>query len=263
MGAPAATPARTLSVPRLVGLAELRDRIAQTQKLTREAPAALPTAVGGLRLGGLHEWFAGTGTTGRDDRRWTPPLTLLADAAARGVALGLVRKVVWIGRACWPAPLHLAGRPGGGGVAGLLDASVYVDPPSAASRLWCAEVAARAAHPTLVIADGSGCTLTHSRRLQLGAAAGGGLCLLARPAHEMDELSVACTRWLVEPVAADAARGPRWTVALLRDKDRPVMTDRTAAAAGTVTLEWDHAQGVVRVAAALAGGPAAAGARAS
>lgn len=236
-------------------LVQLRDRLAQVHA---QAPVAgaleLVTPIARLRLGGLHELFSpGAVRAGRAAAgAWRPPLAVLVDLAVRGLRQGVLRRVVWVGRACWPAPLHLAGWPG------LIDASVFVDPPTAASGLWCAEVAARCLHPTLVLADGSGSTLTHSRRLQLAAGAGTGLCVLARPGSEEDVLSVACTRWRITP-APGLSHGPRWTATLLRDKDRPVLTDQSPA----LVVEWDDAQGLVRLPAAVAGGAAAAGAAAS
>jgi protein ImuA len=95
----------------------------------------------------------------------------------------------------------------------------------------------------VVVADGSRLTLNETRRLQLAAEAGGALGLLLRPAHEIQELSAARTRWRVGP-ALSADSDQRWTVDLLRCKGlRP-----TESGARRWAVQRSHATGDVRVA---------------
>ncbi|HYF14050.1 MAG TPA: hypothetical protein VD971_03140 [Phycisphaerales bacterium] len=212
----------------------LRDAIGAVRSVPRCASVAAP--VGTLRCGAVHEWF------GEGDRRgWSPPLVVLADTARRTAEAGGLTRIVWVGRSCWPCPLFLDR------CRSVLDNSIFLDPPDDASRLWCIDAAARCGHPTLVVGDGQRCTLAHTRRLQLAAGAGSGLCLLARPACEAKELSAAVTRWMVARAPSLSER-PRWTVTLLRDKDRPVRMDEHPV----TTVEWDDAAGGLCVPAPVA-----------
>lgn len=190
-----------------------------------------------MRLGSVHEWFGV-----RDDARgWSPPLCAFAEVARRALAGGVVARVFWIGRKLWPYGRLLDRHPD------LLQRSVLIDPPDDASRLWAMDVALRTPSPVAVIANAEGLTLPHTRRLQLAAGSGGGLCLLARPPGEHDRLSAATTRWEVTHTRSSGTR-PRWTVALLRNKDRPVLTEERPS----WTVEWHHAEGLVCLPAPLA-----------
>lgn len=130
-----------------------------------------------------------------------------------------------------PERFSLAGGP-------LFEHSLFVDPGSgyaqAGQRLWAIDTALRCPSVTAIVADGSGLPMAATRRLQLAAAAGDALVLLARPPVEVGEVSAATTRWAVtrahgtatEPgteqqidgdLPSDAAP-PRWRVELLRAK---------------------------------------------
>lgn len=214
------------------------------------------TLGGGLRLDGIHEWFAiGDGPAAR-----VPPLAVLtrlawqairaepwaasASASSAGSASSATatsthhppdsaRWVVWIGSACRPhARLLVAGLRGMHGGRRcrpdlrLLERSLAVDARTPAERLWATEQAARCPGVCAVIADAAGMDMAASRRLQL-AATGGSLVLLARPERERHLLSAASTRWLVEPHTSPDAPPevsatirpdtlPSWRLTLLR-----------------------------------------------
>ncbi len=227
-------------------LCELRERIRTAPAKATRAGVDLPptgeagTAAGGVPVlsGCVHEWFGET-PTGHSGR-WLPPMCVLADLVRRAIAQGVVARVFWIGRRLWPYPLLDQHRD-------VLGRSILIDPPDNASRLWSIDIALRTSAAVAVVADGQGLTLPHSRRLQLAAASADALCLLARPPEELDRLSAATTRWRIQQTASSTMR-PRWTLALLRHKDRPALTDERPC----WTVEWNHAQGLVCIPAALA-----------
>lgn len=98
------------------------------------------------------------------------------------------------------------------------------------ARVWSIDLLLRAGASgagVLVFACARGLSTSDTRRLQLAAGAGGGLCILARPERELRSLSAASTRWRVEPAFSPRER-PRWTVTLVRDKDRPLTDERAS-----------------------------------
>ncbi len=248
-----------------------------------------------LACGCVHEWFAETNDERGTRSVWTPALTLLIHLAWQAVdhagAVAGVRAVLWIGRACWPyghalvrretsiRPVALGGvgsptlnpgtaprpppalRPQLLSAERLLRASIFVDPPDDASRVWAIDLALRAG--AVVIADGSRLDMTASRRLQLAAEAGrSGLLLLARPGRERRQLSAAATRWLVRPAPAltqarpdHGVLNPRWTVELIRCKG--VHSSSALDHPREWTLELDRARGVVCVLPPMVDRPAA------
>lgn len=175
-----------------------------------------------LAAGGLHEWFLMLGSMA--DRRdvWYAPLTLLALWAGRKAAAP--RKVVWVGRACWPtlqilgAVLGRDGTPASGG--DLTRRCIFLDPQSDKERFWGLGQVLRCAGVGAVVADGSGMDATVSRRLQLAAEAGGVLALLARPPWEQHEPSWAMTRWVVRPLVSEMLR-PQWSIELAGGRRPP------------------------------------------
>ena len=222
-------------------LSELRERINTAPGKAVRASVELAGVT--VQLGCVHEWF-GEAPPKAHSRQWVPPLCVLADLAQRAVAQGTVASVLWIGRRVWPYPLLFDQH------REVLQRSILIDPPDNASRLWAIDLALRTQSPVAVIADAEGLTLSHTRRLQLAAASGergGALCLLARPPNELDRLSAATTRWRITHALSSTMR-PRWTLALLRHKDRPALTDEPPS----WTVEWNHAQGLICVPAALA-----------
>jgi protein ImuA len=167
--------------------------------------------------------------------------------------------VIWIGRALWPygpALWHIEPA--------LLARSIFIDPPDDAARLWAIDLALRCGAFAAVIADGSAIKMAHSRRLQLAAASGNAVGLLARPPWEHRELSAAATRWRVQAwrVAEheeSAVAGPRWLATLVRCKGRQVLSDHGRGhLPRRWVLEQDRDQGVVRVLAELVDRPDAA-----
>lgn len=219
---------------RSVVIAELRDRV-NAVRVTGEA-ASFDTPFGEpLRTGELHEWFGGATGAG-----WIPAISVVAGLAILALARGVVGHLVWIGRAAWPCPLILDGH------RAILAATTLIDPPDIQSRLWIIDNALRSSARIGVIADGRGLTLPHTRRLQLAASVGGGLCLLLRQERERSQLSAAATRWTVTPCPSQSER-PRWTVAAIRNKHRPATECRA-------DVEWDDAAGLVRASSVLARG---------
>lgn len=172
---------------------------------------------------GLHEWFAGDDSA--KGSAWLPPMGVLIGLAWRAVVSGaapgmkLGRRVVWVGRRCWPYPPALVRYGLSGADRRLLDASVFIDPASRQERVWAIELAARCAGVGIVIGDGSGLAMAESRRLQL--AAKDTPLLLARPSWETRELSAARTRWRVSALVMDETKDGHcqgWAVELLRCK---------------------------------------------
>ncbi|MFP4143774.1 MAG: ImuA family protein [Phycisphaeraceae bacterium] len=148
--------------------------------------------------------------------RWQPPASLLVHLAAR---IGGSGAVVWVGRACWPAPWML-------GEGGLLDRSLCVDPGrQIGTRLWATDLAVRSSAVAAVVADGTGLDMAGSRRLQLAAKAHRTLVLLARPPGEQSARSAAASRWRVEPEVTDRRR-PSWRLRLLRAKGQQLPPEK-------------------------------------
>lgn len=221
-------------------------------------------APGGLSPGAVHEWIGLADASGSAERCTDGfrPLTMLLHLARQAVrARGSSASVLWIGRRCWPCPTAMVGTPG----VNVLERSVFVDARAAEERVWATDLSLRArGTAAAVVADGSGLSLSMSRRLQLAAAAGGALCLLARPARDLRELSAARTRWLLAPVpprelppespTSPSPHVPRWTVHLLRCKGlRPA-----PESARRWAVQHDHATGTLRLVPGLPDRPAAA-----
>ncbi|MCC6284917.1 MAG: hypothetical protein IT439_06380 [Phycisphaerales bacterium] len=190
-------------------------------------------------MGEVHEWIGGV-PAGSTEPEWTPALAPVAGVVLGALASGHAHQVVWVGRCCWPCPLLLNRQPA------VLGASVLVDAPDEPSRVWAMDVLLRSSSRLVVIGDGRGFSLEHTRRLQLAAAAGGGMGLLLRTLGERGELSAAATRWVVASCPGESER-PRWSVVAIRNKHRPGLESRAV-------VEWDDASGLVPVPAAVAGG---------
>ncbi len=162
---------------------------------------------GGLCCGAVHEWIGLAGV---------PPITMLIHVAAQAASVcdpGATRPwLVCVGREVWPTP-HTVVRESGDH---MLQRMLLIDPPTDADRHWATELALRC-DGLIVVADAGGMDMANSRRLQLAAESGRSLGLLARPRREADALSVATTRWLVQPEPTDVPR-PRWRVTLARCK---------------------------------------------
>lgn len=217
-----------------------------------QATGVCPTAWGpidralpgqGLGVAKVHEWI-GTGQGGQPGRHtharstWLPPLSILTHLArqAAGIGRGGGGLVLWVGEAVWPFPAALVDH----AADPLLSRSIFVRAACAGERLWAADLALRSSAAAAVIADGSRLDLSATRRLQLAAEAGGGICFLARPPWERSELSAAATRWSIRVAPTDPRSSHhtrRWTVELLRCKG----VQPTAAALRCWTLEHDRA----------------------
>lgn len=203
--------------------------------------------------GAVHDWVASPVGAGPGSGALEAPLSLLVAIARAQAAHGSRGgRVLWIGRRCWPYPPALVPP---GGDADLLERSVFVDPPTRDERLWAIDVALRSPAARVVVADGRGLTMAHSRRLQLAAEAGGALGLIARPHRDLGEISAAATRWLVSAGPQDTTHraDATWTVELLRRKGlRPISED-----ARRWTVRVDDAARLVSVDADLPDRPAA------
>lgn len=223
----------------------MRERIAAVECRTPvDAVHPVHSAWGGtFACGALHEWF-GASLPARPE--WVPPLCLLSDLAARAVEEGSDRLVVWVGKRCRPSAFMLARS------AAMARASIFLEPSSSAARLWVIDVASRSPGVAVVIGDGSGLSMPATRRLQLAAGQGGGLCMLGRPEWERGVLSAAQTRWLVRHEVSDERR-PRWNVTLLREKARSGFMERSPAAppSGGWLVEWNDEAGCIGVAAGM------------
>lgn len=184
-----------------------RHSSARVQTGWQEIDAAL--ADGGLRCGAIHE-FCGVGGDRLRGDAWVPPLLILLHLARRalGERAGGPGWSVWIGRRVW---VH-----GHAAIAGLgrIDRALWVDAPERGARSWAVEAALRCPG-VVVVADGSGFDAAASRRLQLAAASSGTLALMARPAHELKQISFASTRWAVETQATGTLAN-RWGLRLSR-----------------------------------------------
>jgi protein ImuA len=185
---------------------------------------------GGLRRGTLIEWLAageGCGAT-------TLALGLARAACREGGALVVVDR-----RGDFYPPA----------AAGLgieLDRLVLIRPVRAADDAWALDQALRCLGVRAVLAWPERLANRTFRRLQLAAAAGGGVGLLVRPLGALAEPSWAEARLLVHPLASQAGRRLRVEVVRCRG----------GAGGGTVELEIDDETGVVHLAAELAGAAA-------
>lgn len=199
---------RSAPAPIPPSLDALRDRIAAPTAELRTVETRWGPRSPALERGAVHEWFAES-----------CPAALFAGVAAASVA-SRAGAVLWVGRACWPCPVWLTPD--------LLGRSVFIDPSCDAERVWAIDQALRCRGVSCVVADGTRMDMGVSRRLQLAAARGGVLGLLARPPDELARLSAARTRWRVTPTPNPDARfypAPRWTVELLRCKGLRPETD--------------------------------------
>jgi protein ImuA len=159
---------------------------------------------------------------------------------------------VWIGPAVFPSVWALARHDAEGLIdAPLLDGHLLVDARRTNDRLWAADLALRNPAVACVVADGSSFDSAATRRLQLAAESTGALCLLARHANDLAELSTATTRWLVEPAPTPHHSCARWTVRLLRCKGLRPTTHSNAW-----TVDIPHAPRDGRVSSILRDGPA-------
>lgn len=202
-------------------------------------------------MGEVHEWIDGStvggssathpasfsraptnrAPTNRPPIEWAPPLALVVGLGLAALSAGHVRHLVWIGRPCWPCPLLFDAHPR------MAQASTLIDTPDDRARVWTMDVVLRCSAHLAVIADGRGLTLAHTRRLQLAAGAGGGLCLLLRPGGDESHLSAASTRWVIS-CCPSASERPRWSAAAIRNKHCPALECRAM-------VEWDDASGLV------------------
>jgi len=193
----------------------------------------------GLGDQGIHEWFyqpEGSGGYLRAPNistslgAWYPPLTLLAGlvfswgrSAGNTLTNRDSKKILFIGRKCWPTFQLLAGMAGGGTGAQAdvesLQQCVFIHPRNDAERFWSIGEALRCRGLAAIIADGSRIPQVVSRRLQLAAESGGTLAFLARPPWEQREPSWAASRWRVGPLRSSEA-SMQWEIERIRGRQQ-------------------------------------------
>lgn len=257
----------------------LRVQLAAARSPCRHASVATP--LGMLRMGSIHEWIgpdtnapsSGSGSAPGSAPRsaprsasWSAPICVLV-GLARAItkarhASGIL---LWVGARCHPTPQTLIARethPATGQTRAdrsLLDRSVFIDAPDAATRLWAIDVALRSSAIACVVGDAQHFDMAATRRLQLAAEQTGTVALLARPYAERRTLSAASSRWLVTPAprvtaphvhpSKERSRSPCWQIELLRQKglglDHPhdakqaIQTPRDSHPS-PLYMEWDH-----------------------
>lgn len=207
-----------------------RSRLAAVHQRSAEASGIPLPFDAALAAGRLHEWFVDYRGMGRTSDGGDVPLCFYADVALRALASGVWRRLAWVGFDALPNPSHLGVSACRASI--LIDLAATRDP---GERLWVIDVLARSPIPVIVFARVERLTLAHTRRLQLAAASGRSVCMVARPAKERQSLSAAATRWCVEPVVSPSAR-PRWIVTRLRNKDRSAHQLRDERGAWLVEL---------------------------
>ena len=215
-------------------LAQLREQIQRVERLAPEAaavrPFGLPALDGALAEGGLaaglHEIAAAPGGAGA---------ALGFAAAVAGLAGGAV---LWVA-----AP---GGRLYGPGLAALglpPERLLLARARDAKSVLWAMEEGLKSRALAAVVGEAMAVDLVGARRLQLAAAAGGGLALLLRPEEGAvgDAAGTAATRWRVGPATSDAVDLPQMLPGLGRARwDVTLMHGRHGARPGNWIVEWDH-----------------------
>lgn len=244
----AGAPGRPLPRP---DLAALRARVAAIERGGAGSERAAGAAVvkfgapdidralpgGGLARGALHE-IAGAQDGAPAEAAFAAAAGLAAALAAR--AAGPRGTLLWCA--------HDGGLYAPGLAAFGLEAArlLAVRAPRPEDALWTLEEALRAGVPAAVAEAAAGPTA--SRRLQLAAQAGGGLCLLLSPTGRPARAAAATTRWRIAPLPSVPRPGggpgaARWKLSLIRC--------RGGAPRGW-TVEWRHETHRFSVVAALA-----------
>ena len=215
------------------------ERAADAAVVTFGAPdvdRALPG--GGLARGALHE-IAGAQDGAPAEAAFAAASGLAGALAAR--AAGPRGTLLWCAR---DGGLYAPGLAAFGLEATRL---LAVRAPRTEDALWTLEEALRAGVPAAVAEAAAGPTA--SRRLQLAARAGGGLCLLLPPPTGRPARAVAATtRWRVAPLPSVPRPGggpgaARWKLSLARCR---------GGAPRDWTIEWRHETHRFSVVAALA-----------
>lgn len=233
-------------------LAALRARVAAIERgevgLERMADAAVvkfgapdidrALPGGGLARGALHE-IAGAQDGASAEAAFAAAGGLAAALAAR--AAGARGTLLWCAR---DGGLYAPGLAAFGLEATRL---LAVRAPRTEDALWTIEEALRAGVPAAVAEAAA--DPTASRRLQLAARAGGGLCLLLPPpAGRPIRAVAAATRWRIAPLPSVPRPGgspgaARWKLSLVRCR---------GGAPHGWTVEWRHETHRFSVVAALA-----------
>lgn len=192
---------------------------------------------GELASGVVHEWCLANALECPKKKIWYPPLFLLMGLIGRNLAAmsihdkaKLFRKpfLGFVGKRCWPTPYLLQRtfdahftdesgelEPGGWS---WQEHALFLDPEEKPKRLMAALKLLGSPAFAAVIVDGSGLTLTATRRLQLAAHTHQATCFLTRPPWESVKLSATHTRWRVEPLAAGESENNSWTLELYQAK---------------------------------------------
>ena len=116
--------------------------------------------------------------------------------------------------------------------------AIFLNPKDQKERLLSAVKLLNSAVICAIIVDGSGFTLTATRRLQLAAQKHGALCFLLRPPWEEKNLSAAQTRWRVRASANQSLNGK-----ISGDKSRSNESPLNSAPLSYWSLEMFQAKG--------------------
>lgn len=201
---------------------------------------------GGLEWGALHEWSLEHEISSREKRNWSAPLFLFGQILHNSICrlqemplTQIGREIFWVGRKVWPTPVVLeTALPRSFSEREQTkwkDRCFFIDPPDQKHRLWACIEILRSKSAAVVICDGSGFNTLARRRIQLAAAEGDTLCLLASPPWESLPASSARTRWRLHSLVSPT-RFPRWSLELSRA--------RGLVAPKRWAIEWIQSTGI-------------------
>lgn len=168
---------------------------------------------GGLRCGGLHDFFYSVSAAGVA----SPPYIFSALLAGRALKINPKEKnlIIWITNRPFPAPEllqeTLADKHGS------LAHCIFVSPPSPELLIWSLETALRSLAAAAVIADIPNIPLGASRRLSAAAEASGALGIILKDAWLISAPSSSLSAWQISPLPEPRPL-PAWRVNLLRQK---------------------------------------------
>lgn len=175
-----------------------------------EIDSLLPN--GGLSFGATHEWFISL-----DAYYSPPPFHILGKLLSKALLKFKGKEsrkdypfLIWIGKTSWPNPIFLKRL-------GLLECSLFIDPPNQKLCTWAIEAALRSASFPMVIAACDKISFPLSRRFSLAAKRGNSFGILLRDKKELHISSSASTRWLAAPFPSPSLH-PKWKLELIQCK---------------------------------------------
>ncbi|MCC6954428.1 MAG: hypothetical protein IT290_09940 [Deltaproteobacteria bacterium] len=172
-----------------------------------EIDSTLPA--GGLSLHAIHEFAFSAPEITRNRKRWVAPCFIPSLLVARKIQRSRSGIALWIGRRCFPSPhvledirRFLPGWEWG-------KRCFFIDPADKEQRLWSTIESLRSRGVGAIVADGSYIPFAASRRLQLAAGESNALFLLIRPPWEIEQPSVAQTKWRISSAVGPPQRSNR------------------------------------------------------